>query len=209
MGFLDDGADINNIMAGLESLGLVGCLLGLYPWLYRFIFSLKLPEVEDPISSFTTASLEQRQKANEDGKPFKATTFCAKFAEAHEKDPENFTKLHLTGGATANIGAGSDTTSIALSSIMYNLIHHPSVLKRLREEFSDAEMSGRASRPITFAQSQQLEYFQAVVKEAMRLHPSTALPFWRVVPEGGITISGQYFPPGVSKATDLVTKLSF
>ena len=41
-----------------------------------------------------------------------------------------------------------------------------------------------------------MPYFQAVIKEAMRLHPATGLPLWRVVPEGGATISGRYFPAG-------------
>lgn len=43
-----------------------------------------------------------------------------------------------------------------------------------------------------------MEYLQACVKEALRLHPATGLPLARVVPEGGTTLSGTYFPAGVS-----------
>lgn len=43
-----------------------------------------------------------------------------------------------------------------------------------------------------------MEYLQASIKEALRLHPATGLPLARVVPEGGATLSGTYFPAGVS-----------
>lgn len=43
-----------------------------------------------------------------------------------------------------------------------------------------------------------MPYLQAVIKEALRLHPATGLPLWRVVPEGGAEISGQYFPAGTT-----------
>jgi cytochrome P450 len=44
-----------------------------------------------------------------------------------------------------------------------------------------------------------MPYLQAVIKEALRLHPAAALPLERVVPEGGATITGSFFPEGVSR----------
>lgn len=58
--------------------------------------------------------------------------------------------------------------------------------------------SGIIKDTVTFVDSQQMTYLQAVIKEALRMHPATGLPLSRVVPRGGATISGQFFPEGVS-----------
>ena len=37
---------------------------------------------------------------------------------------------------------------------------------------------------------------QAVIKEALRLHPGVSIPLERVVPQGGVTLEGCYLPEG-------------
>jgi hypothetical protein len=39
-------------------------------------------------------------------------------------------------------------------------------------------------------------YSQAVIKEAMRLHPGVGVPLECVVPEGGAEICGSFLPAG-------------
>ena len=43
-----------------------------------------------------------------------------------------------------------------------------------------------------------MPYLQACIKEGLRMHPATGLPLARVVPAGGATIAGTFFPEGVS-----------
>jgi cytochrome P450 len=47
----------------------------------------------------------------------------------------------------------------------------------------------------------RMPYLQAVIKEALRMHPATGLPLGRVVPKGGSVIAGKYFAEGVSEYT--------
>ncbi|KAK5064352.1 hypothetical protein LTR84_000185 [Exophiala bonariae] len=196
-GFLDAGHDIGSIMSNLESFGLYSTLTGVYPCIHRLISRLNPKQANNYLVDFTVSKLEARRIAFEQGKPLPDTLdFCTKFAVANEKSPETFSPLHVIVGAGSNIAAGSETTSIALSSILANLLNSPTVLQKVRQEIKNARDKGAVSRPITFAQAQGLKYLQAVVKEGMRLHPSAALPLWRNVPEGGATIAGQYFRAG-------------
>jgi cytochrome P450 len=93
--------------------------------------------------------------------------------------------------------AGSDTTAIALRSIFYYLLKNPAFYERLRKELDEAEANGLFSDSVTYAQARQLVFFQAVVREALRLCPSVALCMPRYPPKGGATICGEFFPDTV------------
>jgi cytochrome P450 len=126
----------------------------------------------------------------------KTQTFLEKMILARDKDPEKVTDYHVFMMGLSNIIAGSDTTAISLSAILYNLVHNPPVLAKLRAEIDEFTQQGRCSERVTFKESQDMPYFQAVMKEALRMHSATGLPFWRVVPPGGAEISGHFFPEG-------------
>jgi cytochrome P450 len=100
----------------------------------------------------------------------------------------------------ANIGAGSDTTGITLTAVIYYLMKNPACLQKLRQEIDTAEQEGRLSSPLTFKEGQQLPYLQATIKEALRLHPAVGQMLARIVPEGGAELAGRFFPQGVSHA---------
>ena len=92
--------------------------------------------------------------------------------------------------------AGADTTAIALRSVFYHLMRNPSAYTRLLREIDTASADGSLSDPVTYSEAVKLPYLNAVIKEAMRLHPSVGLHMPRTVPAGGATISGLFFPPG-------------
>lgn len=82
---------------------------------------------------------------------------------------------------------------------MYYLLKHPPCLQKLRDEVDQLQTGEKMpGKNVTFKDTQDMPYLQAVIKEGLRIHPATALPLERVVPEGGATISGRFFPEGVS-----------
>ena len=142
---------------------------------------------------------EHIAEAQEDKEAFAARrSFMTKALQLHWKDPNNVTMMDVFVTAITNVGAGSDTTSISLAGIMYHLIGNSEAYAKLRQEIDDAAAQGKASNPVTFAESQAMPYLQACIKEGLRLHPATGLPLMRIVPAGGATIAGQYFHEGVS-----------
>lgn len=86
--------------------------------------------------------------------------------------------------------AGGDTTATLMCELFYRLCMNPEVLKKLNKEFDEAPS------PITFAQARKLPYFDVCVLEAKRLNPVLRMTAERVVPEGGMTISGVQLPGG-------------
>jgi cytochrome P450 len=123
--------------------------------------------------------------------------FLSKLLRLHADNPEKVTMSDVFGTCMANIGAGSDTTGISLSAVIYYLCKNPEAMRKLREEIDELAEKGEVSDPVTFGQAQKMPYLQAVLKEALRMHPATGLPLGRVVPEGGSVIAGKRFPAGV------------
>ena len=120
-------------------------------------------------------------------------SMAKKLLTAQKKDGEGFPNSFISSTAGANVGAGSDTTSITLSAIIYYIFRSPRVLQKLRKEIDSA---GLTSMP-NFHDVQQMPYLQAVIKESLRMHPAVGIPMWREVPKGGAIVCGQFFPEGV------------
>ncbi|KAJ0107950.1 hypothetical protein J7T55_008085 [Diaporthe amygdali] len=192
-GVLDSGGqDVGGILASLEKLLAFGTLAGIEPrflpfWIWRY------GNPETPIRAFDNRQQElRREKGSING----ATDFFTKCEALCKKDPVEWERYRGPMAMTQNVAAGSDTTSIALTSAIFHIISNREVYLKLKEEIRAAEEQGEADDPITFDQAQALPYLGSCIKEAMRVHPSTGLPLWRVVPEPGMTISGVFFPAG-------------
>jgi cytochrome P450 len=72
------------------------------------------------------------------------------------------------------------------------VLSSPPVYKKLVAEILDAETSGHVSEMITYAEAQNLPYFQACLKETMRMRPAVGLNIQRYVPPGGAHIDGVF-----------------
>lgn len=66
--------------------------------------------------------------------------------------------------------AGTETTSVLLQWMMGELINHPKVFKKLRDEINGVVGAG-SNRLVQESDVQNLPYLRAVVKEILRLHP--------------------------------------
>lgn len=212
IGFLDAGEDINGVMQNLEDHLGYASLVGIYPWLHPILFPIRnwlagsQGKGRQYIINYTQecmAAHQSKPKAElfggaEDGEQGGTLDFLSKFMRKNSESPDVFTSYHAAAGCVSNFVAGSDTTSITLSAILYYVLRSPAVLKRLRDEVDAHCPQDKHAPYITFAQSNDMPYLQAVIKEALRVHPATGLPLERIVPKGGATISGVFFPEGVS-----------
>lgn len=210
LGFLDRGDDIEGIIQSLEEHTFYASLVGVFPLLHRFLYPIKNKLAgkrgsgRGHIIQFSEKCIDAHlnERKNNGGVVLRENTsaepFLSKFVTRYLTDPETFTRHHVLVGCAANMVAGSDTTALSLSATLYYLLTNPECLQVLKAEIEDFTKRGELSSKPTFKEVSQLIYLQAVIKEALRLHPATGLPLERVVPDGGAVICGQYFPAGAS-----------
>lgn len=91
-----------------------------------------------------------------------------------------------------------------MQSFFYHILADPRVYAKVQEEMRTAVADGMipATGNISWNEAQNLHYFQACLKEAMRVRPAVGLNITRVVPPEGAELDGHFFPGGVSVAVN-------
>lgn len=111
------------------------------------------------------------------------------------RDPETgekFTPQDLVMEAALLVGAGSDTSSTALSGIFFYLTHDPAVLKRLQDEVRSSFDNVEEIK--SGAKLSGLRYLRACIDEGLRMTPPVPTILSRRVLPGGATIDGHHLP---------------
>ncbi|KAH7095538.1 cytochrome P450 [Paraphoma chrysanthemicola] len=95
------------------------------------------------------------------------------------------------------IAAGSDTTSIAITSAMYWLLTHKEAYYKLRDECENLWGPSESVEWAKLGDTKRAPYLNACVSEALRLLPPGPNGMQRVVnTKGGITVNDIYVPEG-------------
>ncbi|KZT59289.1 cytochrome P450 [Calocera cornea HHB12733] len=103
-------------------------------------------------------------------------------------------RSELTAEALTQLIAGSDTTSNSSCAITYWLARYPEAQRKLQKELDDA--LGEDEELPTYEQVKRLPYLEAVINEGLRIHSTSSMGLPRIVPEGGLEVSGMFFPAG-------------
>ncbi|PYI05219.1 cytochrome P450 [Aspergillus sclerotiicarbonarius CBS 121057] len=197
-GFLDQGEDINNLMANLEQNFVISSLMGLLLWLRPVVLFLGSFFAKSDtlfIRRFTHEKFtELSEKGDQEPVAEEPLPMVQRLLHAQRDEAKGLTDRYIKVSAASNIGAGSDTTGIGLSAAVFYLYRSPEKLKTLRKELDDACLGD----DLSFQEVQKLPYLQAVIKESMRLHPGVGFPLFRVVPRGGAVICDKFFPEGTN-----------
>lgn len=123
--------------------------------------------------------------------------FMHYFMESKKTHPELVDDNTVMGYTMVNLIAGADTTAISIRSIFYFSLRNPNVYRKLEAEILAAGFDPEKTAP--YSASRQLPYLDAVVREAMRLHPVVAATMERYVPESGLSLpDGSFVPAGTA-----------
>jgi hypothetical protein len=85
-----------------------------------------------------------------------------------------------------------------MPTIATRIVRDPRNQSRLFQELEEAKGMGYISDPPMYDQLVKLSFLTACISEGLRMHPITGISLPRTLPEGGVEISGQFIPAGVS-----------
>lgn len=112
-----------------------------------------------------------------------------------EKGSESLTDEDVVTEAGNLIVAGSDTTGITLTYLVWAVLSQPQLQQELEREVQDLKAD------YDDAILESLPLLNAVIKETLRLYGAAPGSLPRSVPEGGATLAGHFIPEGVTVST--------
>jgi len=197
-GFMDaaqDDGSFEQINGALRSAAWVGQIPGVY-WLHDALVPyignhLGIAARHGSLRTFAVREIAARQDRGSDHQDI-----LAKLKAMQKEKPDKMDENAVTSMASSNIFAGSDTTAISTRAIIYYLLKNPQCKQRLIEEIDSMRSQGKLSDPVKVSEADKMPYLQAVMYEALRLHPAVGMSLPRTTPQGGATIAGQYLPAG-------------
>ncbi|KIW16028.1 hypothetical protein PV08_06079 [Exophiala spinifera] len=201
-GFLDTGEDnggmidaLHKYLLYLSKVGVIHEWHSTLNWILSFMPKQGMHYLGSFMIDQVAEGQRQRPKGSLEKDESKPTDdFLTKLLRMNALQPEKFSMEDVYSICMTNIGAGSDTTSVSLAGILYCLMKNPEALDKVRKEIDEAMEGCGPDEMLSFQETQKLPYLQACIKEGLRVHPATGLPMVRVVPKGGSTIAGRYFP---------------
>ncbi|TPX13100.1 uncharacterized protein E0L32_006526 [Thyridium curvatum] len=215
-GFLKEGRDVDGAIKTIDDSqrynGLIGQVPELDHVLRRNPLWKLIPALDTKNALITRMALEEMGRR----KPFDKESegkwrggdgrqdLLASLIKGHLKDPEKFGEGDVFAVAHGAIFAGSDSTASTMQSFFWHVLNDERVHKKLVAEIEAAVADGTlpAEGNVSWAQAQSLPYFQACMKEGMRVRPAVGLAITRVVPPEGAEIDGKMFPGGTRVAVN-------
>ncbi|KAI2613415.1 cytochrome P450 [Hypoxylon sp. NC1633] len=213
-GFLAAGFDKENAIRTIDSSqkynGIVGqipeidCLLRRNP-LWKMIPALN-PE-NALVTRIAREEMKKRRpfEVERDGKGASSDgreDLLSSLIKGHLKDKTKFHEGDIFAVAHGAIFAGSDSTASTMQSFFWSALSVPRVIAQLVDEVDMAVREGRipAQGNIQWTEAQNLPYFQACLKESMRMRPAVGVNIARYVPPEGIDVEGRHLPGGTRLA---------
>jgi cytochrome P450 len=95
--------------------------------------------------------------------------------------------------------AGSDTTAVTLTYLVWAVLKNPDLQTKLEEEIA------QLSDALDIAELETAPILNSVIQETLRIHGAAPSSLPRVVPSQGMVVAGHHIPGGVEVSTQAYT----
>ncbi|KAK1985751.1 cytochrome P450 [Colletotrichum cereale] len=190
----------NEYTKALEHVLLMNTIRDELPPLYHLARFFPSKAVQDVMNAQDTVKIHaDKAAANLRQNGPSANLFGNMLAESEADEKSDLTDDHIKTEAGNLIIAGSDTTSMTLTYLVWAVLKKPDLQARLEEEvagvgdeFNDATL-------------ERLPLLNAVIEETLRLYGAAPGNLPRSVPPGGATLGGYFIPGGTVVETQAYT----
>lgn len=183
---------MNQYARDLEYIGESNLYRVELPWLITamrpFGLAKRITQMSERMGAYANASIKRYwDLLHQDPENVKPTLLTKTYGLVEDG---TLPKEQLNIDARVNIIAGTDTTAMTAAAIVYLLVQHPDMERRLIKEV--------ASLPDDFCDDdcRQLAYLDQVIQETLRVRPPIGMGLPRFVPPEGTELSGYYIPGG-------------
>ncbi|KAK7970088.1 hypothetical protein PG988_009161 [Apiospora saccharicola] len=197
-GYMEKGYDFDGSQEigdrAMDYLGIVGNT----PWLDHWLDKNPIVHIGPPNLAHAThiaaESLFARLKGEDTAFNPQHPDFLQYFIDSQTSHPEVVDNATTIGYLLLNLLAGADTTGITLKALFYYCMRSPQAWTRLNEDVLAAGIDPAEVPSYSVARS--IRYLDAVVHEALRIHPPASMTLERMVPECGLTLPDGSVVPG-------------
>lgn len=205
MGFIEQERDVEDLIKSWHDMFLLGGLVATLPWLVHPLLTswplnkYLMPRKGLPYGSgyvmeshgkFFQYRLDNPELAHP-GNMFDS------FLRIINKTKGKFSISDAERECFLLTVAAQDTTAGFISPLVSLISTNNRVIKILREEIRTFQDAGRLSFPVAkYNEITDMPYFEACVREALRLRPPTPMILPRYVGKGGMEIEGVMVPEG-------------
>ncbi|KAH7317824.1 putative cytochrome P450 [Rhexocercosporidium sp. MPI-PUGE-AT-0058] len=149
------------------------------------------------IESYGVAAIA-KNKALVDRGETKDTLFAKMLREGNDKS-RSLSDVDIAREASNLIVAGSDTTAVTLTYLVWAVLKNPEIKRKLVAEVQSVEHNP------TSKATNVLPYLGAVIKETLRLYGAAPGSLPRTVPTGGRTLGSHFITEGITVSTQAYT----
>ncbi|KPI39697.1 Pisatin demethylase [Cyphellophora attinorum] len=215
LGHLETGTDVLDLRKNIFNLFFLSSCMGHYLGQMKLFTNpvtqamFKFCGIRNRVAEFQDWSKDKVEPRFAAARQEKSVTegrsdMLAHFLKMRDQDGNPARFEEVLSEALNLVGAGADTTSIAIRACLEAIASRPDVCKRLQAEIDDYYTASQLTEPITYLQCQNLPYLLAVTKEAMRLWPSIVFQLLRHAPDSGMTIGDISIPAGTPVGMSLI-----
>ncbi|RDX42087.1 cytochrome P450 [Lentinus brumalis] len=191
---LEAGHDKGNVWALLNDGMFIATLFGHVPWLGVYVG--KIPAATGNLSILLNRCAECAATRVKKGSAEKDLFYYLNQEDLPPNTGQPPPMEQLVDDGALAIVAGADTTSSAVTALVYCLLTHPGVYDRLQAEVDGFYPPGEDAT--STEHHREMPYLTAVIKEVLRVYPPVPGGSQRQVPPNGppVLVGNLYLPPG-------------
>ncbi|KAK9413403.1 putative Pisatin demethylase [Seiridium unicorne] len=197
-GFLEDGIDIYGYIAWNEGFFPFVTMASTFPFLSKVLqtwpFSELLPKPTDSIGlgrfmKVAQDAIDERLSLDIDLRNDLLGIFLQ----------HGLSKDQAVNEALVQVVAGTDSVAVAVRMALLYILSNPRVYSILMSELDAASVTRPIIRDV---EARQMPYFQAVIRESLRIFPTVTPLMFKSVPAGGDMVAGYELPAGTQVGVD-------